>query len=864
MDPQRRLMLEISLGGLGRGRATRRPLWRQPNRGFRRGRRQQYAHLMSGDSVNSLGTGCFITGNAQRHRRTGGVHPRPRGPAVAMDTACSSSLVAVHQASQAAAFRRYDMAWRQASHPAQPGFHGRRVPCPDVGPPTAGARPSTPPADGYVLAKAAAVLVLKRLSDAQRDGDRICAVIRSSAVNPGRRIQRTDGAQWRRAATTHHRSIGPRRCAGADVDYLEAHGTRHPARRPDRSAGRRRRSMRRRPEPSTADGDRRDQHRTWNPAAGVAGLIKVVLSLQHELLPNQTATSTPPPAHSLGLAAGSGGGNRRRGGWRTAGRAEAGVGSFGFTGYQRPCADRRGAPAAALGRRPVGLAGTAPPAEPCASWNVLPLSARSAPGLVALAQRQRLAGNAPQADIADVCFRRRGTLHGSSTGRHWCRTRFTRPACCWRIWWPTGSGRACSAGCTDPPTTAWFFPGQGSQYPGMARDCSTANRCSPTPFGAAQTVDPILPRPLLDVLLSGDREAAETLQHTSFAQPRSSPWRWDWPGCGSRGESNPMWCWATASASTPHRLRGRGVQPRGRGAADRQRPVVRQPAGRQADGGGVRRSRVRVLAAEFPRVSVSAWQQPQHGALGPGEDLEQIVAACSQDAGTRCTWLGRRTPSIPELLDPVLDKVRILRRAVHLRGAGTAAGLQPDRHRAHRRRPAERELLAQAFPPAGAVHRSVATVAALGCSVLMEIGPQPILTAARCRSGLGGGRADTIVSLRKGPTPSVRSPKRWPRRTSTDTSRTSPPGSTPGPRLELPTYPVPAPPLRPKTSGIRADGTAGVRSSAVPRTSPPGTVYSTVLSVKTQPWLAHRHLRHGRRSGCDLRRHGTGRQGSAW
>jgi 3-oxoacyl-(acyl-carrier-protein) synthase/acyl carrier protein len=228
IDPQQRLMLEVTWEALERAGYAPASL-----RGSRTGvfvgvAANEYAHLLSGNSIENL-EGHFITGNALnaiagRVSFTLGLE----GPAVAVDTACSSSLVAVHQATQALHSGDCDMALAGGVNvllsPASIVAASRaRMLAPDGRCKTFDAA-----ADGYSRGEGCGVLVLKRLSDAQRDGDHVLAVIRSSAVNQdgassGLTVP-NGGAQQRLIAAALNRA-GLR---GEDVDYLEAHGTGTP------------------------------------------------------------------------------------------------------------------------------------------------------------------------------------------------------------------------------------------------------------------------------------------------------------------------------------------------------------------------------------------------------------------------------------------------------------------------------------------------------------------------------------------------------------------------------------------------------------------------------------------------------------
>jgi acyl transferase domain-containing protein/D-arabinose 1-dehydrogenase-like Zn-dependent alcohol dehydrogenase/acyl carrier protein len=852
MDPQQRLMLEIAWEGLERAGYSPASV-----RGSRTGvfvgvGANEYAHLMSGDSVENL-EAYFITGNALnavagRVAFTLGLE----GPAVAMDTACSSSLVAVHQAAQALHSGDCDMALAGGVNillsPASMVAASRaRMLSPDGRCKTFDAA-----ADGYVRGEGCGVLVLKRLSDAQRDGDRICAVIRSSAVNQdgassGLTVP-NGGAQQRLIATTLTRAG----LVGGDVDYLEAHGTGTPLGDPiEVQAAAAVYGAGRDPNRPLLMGTAKTNIGHLESAAGVAGLIKVVLSLQHELLPQTLHFQNPNPHipwETLPVQV-----VEKPTPWYANGRPRrAGVSSFGFTGTNaHVLLEEAPLPSAAEEFRDDVTADSAPPDVPREPWSVLPLSARSPQGLVALAQRYSdwLAAH-PQASLADVCFTAgTGRSHFEHRAALVANTVHETRLLLEDLVANRQRPGVLRGECADPPTTAWFFPGQGCQYPGMARElfdtepvfADTVRRC-------AEAVDPVLPRPLLDVLLSNDREAAETLRHTSFAQPAIFAVEMGlarlWQSWGIEPDvvlGHSVGQYAAACVAGVFSL-----EDGARLIAERGRLFGSLPAGGRMVAVFADPEYVVSAAGDFPRVSVGAFNGRNTVLSGPGEDLEQIVAACSQD-GTRCTWLETSHAFHSELLDPVLDEFEsfagqfsyaapTLPLVCNRTGAvlTSETPLNALYWRKHSRQPVQ-------------FTASVTSVAALGCSVLMEIGPQPILTAAALQSWPeSAATPTTIVSLRKGANAQRQMTDAL---ASTYVSGHRPDfgarAHTPGHRLELPTYPFQRRRYWPKVSGIRSDGTAasGLLGSAKDLASG-DTVYSTVLSVKTQPWLAH-HVIYG-------------------
>ena len=147
------------------------------------------------------------------------------GPAVVIDTACSSSLVAIHLACQSLRRRESDQALAAGTNLILSPENS--IACSRWGmlSPDGQCKTFDAGADGYVRSEGCGVVVLKRLSDALRDGDPVLAVVRGSAVNqdgPSSGLTVPNGPAQQAVLRA---ALASARLQPAEIDYVEAHGT---------------------------------------------------------------------------------------------------------------------------------------------------------------------------------------------------------------------------------------------------------------------------------------------------------------------------------------------------------------------------------------------------------------------------------------------------------------------------------------------------------------------------------------------------------------------------------------------------------------------------------------------------------------
>jgi phthiocerol/phenolphthiocerol synthesis type-I polyketide synthase D len=223
MDPQARLMLEITWEALERAGIPPGGLEGRPVGVFTGLCHVDYLMRMAGryheiEPYTSSGTAHSTA--AGRISYLLGL----RGPSVAIDTACASSLVAVHLACQSLYLGECDLALAGGANVLVTPDASLSYSQWGMLSPTGRCRPFDAAADGYVRGEGAGMVVLKRLDDALRDGDRVLAVIRSTAVNQdgrSRGLTTPSAEAQRQLLRAALRKAG---VPAAAVGMVEAHG----------------------------------------------------------------------------------------------------------------------------------------------------------------------------------------------------------------------------------------------------------------------------------------------------------------------------------------------------------------------------------------------------------------------------------------------------------------------------------------------------------------------------------------------------------------------------------------------------------------------------------------------------------------
>ncbi|MCP4657643.1 MAG: amino acid adenylation domain-containing protein, partial [bacterium] len=430
-----------------------------------------------------------------------------QGPGISVSTACSTSLVAVHLACRSLFDGECDAALAggvTVSFPQQAGY----LYMPDAIASSDGhCRPFDARATGTVFGDGVGVVMLKRLADARADGDLIRAVIKGSAINNdgALKIGYTAPSVERQAAVIAraHQAAG---VSPETISYVEAHGTGTTLGDPIEVRALSRVFGGCEEKGFCALGSIKSNLGHLDTAAGVAGLIKTVLALEHRQIPPSIHFEEPNP--EIDFTAGPFFVNTALREWISDDAPRrAGVSSFGIGGTNVHAV--------------VEAAPEAPPSGPSRRWQLLVWSARTPTALEAATERLAVhLREAPQEPLADVAYsllvgRRRFPARRALV----CHDRNDALAAL-----AEGDPRRLLESVRESAgrPVVFMFPGQGSQYPRMGRDLYEAE---PTFRDAVDRCCERL-RPHLECDLrerifppAESAEAAEELRRTAMAQP---------------------------------------------------------------------------------------------------------------------------------------------------------------------------------------------------------------------------------------------------------------------------------------------------------------------------------------------------------
>lgn len=459
MDPQQRLLLEVSHEALERAGYAGDELIEKSTGVFIGIGIGDYGQmqLRNDRAINpysGTGTGfCFASGRLSYVLQT-------QGPSLSVDTACSSSLVAAHLACQSLRNGECRMALTGGVNmmlsPTTMLFLAKTRALS----PTGRCRTFDAAADGFVRGEGCGILVLKRLSDAQADGDRILALIRGSAINhdgPSSGLTVPNG----QAQTALLKQALDQACVQASqINYVEAHGTGTALGDPiELKALNAVYTQNRDPAQPLMINSIKTNMGHLEAAAGVAGMIKNVLSLQKRQFPPHASFEKPTPHFSWHPSLKV---PTKLSSWQVPDGSPrlAAVSSFGLSGTNAHLIMEEAPPPAA--RKQIFER----------SYHLLTLSAKNPTALMESAARWAKALT-KENDIGDVCFtanRGRSQLHNRlafiGTDTRALQKQLTE----FVSFKSAATGFQGQAKPGKRLKTAFLFSGQGSQYVGMGRE----------------------------------------------------------------------------------------------------------------------------------------------------------------------------------------------------------------------------------------------------------------------------------------------------------------------------------------------------------------------------------------------------------
>jgi acyl transferase domain-containing protein len=327
MDPQQRLLMELTWAALEDAALPADRLAGTATGVFVGVSNFDYARLLlreNGGTDIYAGTGTALSITANRLSYWLDL----RGPSVAIDTACSSSLVAIHQAIRALRGGECDLALTGGVNVILAPDYTISFSKAGLMAPDGRCKAFDAAADGYVRSEGCGLVVLKRLADARRDGDRVLAVIHGSAVNQDGRSNGLTAPNGPAQVEVIRRALRDGDVAPGAIGYVEAHGTGTALGDPIEVGAIREALGEGRGDAPCVIGSVKANIGHLESAAGIAGLIKVILMLRHAEIPGQLHYKTINPRLGIEETRFTIAASRRP--WD--GARLAGVSSFGFGG----------------------------------------------------------------------------------------------------------------------------------------------------------------------------------------------------------------------------------------------------------------------------------------------------------------------------------------------------------------------------------------------------------------------------------------------------------------------------------------------------------------------------------------------------